>query len=417
MWGGGVIHEWRGGEGGARRRARSGAQPASQQRAQLLPPRPAAAAGCSCRPSITPPRSPRPTPHAAARTGHVTLGAVLLAAAVGLVAGGAGAARVGALVDLGVGVAQLDGDVALQLVLEPNRLHARDGLDHRRLAVRHVANRACEGEGFREQRHAWGGEPGGPAGPGCCCSRAGRLPAGGRSRPWQAAAAWLPLPPRRPGRWGGGKTPPCCHPGHPILAGSNAAAQGAGRTDVDGGLAGDDLRRQRRQLGNIQGAQVLWAGGWRQQGPIPAAPPGMCTPCAPHLLPEPLSSLGRHGGCCCRRGRCGGRSPGVHWLGVMKGERPGCTRRRDGEGPMLVDCCHWARMQCFAAAIMLRAARRRATAAPLPLSPCRCWGLSALIPPDRRDRRNPPQFPLVNASSFTCWAAAGPGAWPRPCCC
>ena len=53
-------------------------------------------------------------------TWHVTLGRVLLAAAIGLVAGGARAARVGALVDLCIGVAQLDRNVALQLVLETN---------------------------------------------------------------------------------------------------------------------------------------------------------------------------------------------------------------------------------------------------------------------------------------------------------
>lgn len=40
---------------------------------------------------------------------------------------------------------ELDRDVALQLILEANRLHARDRLDHRRLAVRHVADRACGG--------------------------------------------------------------------------------------------------------------------------------------------------------------------------------------------------------------------------------------------------------------------------------
>ena len=47
-----------------------------------------------------------------------------------------------ALVDLGVGVAELDGDVPLELVLEPDGLHARDGLHHRRLAVGDVADGA-----------------------------------------------------------------------------------------------------------------------------------------------------------------------------------------------------------------------------------------------------------------------------------
>ena len=47
-----------------------------------------------------------------------------------------------ALVNFGIGVSQFDGDVALQLVLEPDRLNARDGLDDRRLAVRYVADGA-----------------------------------------------------------------------------------------------------------------------------------------------------------------------------------------------------------------------------------------------------------------------------------
>ena len=44
------------------------------------------------------------------------------------------------LVNFGIGVSQLDGDIPLQLVLEPDRLHTRDGLDDRRLAVRYVAD-------------------------------------------------------------------------------------------------------------------------------------------------------------------------------------------------------------------------------------------------------------------------------------
>lgn len=66
----------------------------------------------------------------------------LLLALVGAVAGRARALGVVALVDLGVRVAELDGDVALELVLEADRLHAGDGLDHRRLAVRDVADGA-----------------------------------------------------------------------------------------------------------------------------------------------------------------------------------------------------------------------------------------------------------------------------------
>lgn len=44
------------------------------------------------------------------------------------------------LVDLGVGITQLDGDVALQLVLEPDSLHLRNCLDDRRLPVSDVSN-------------------------------------------------------------------------------------------------------------------------------------------------------------------------------------------------------------------------------------------------------------------------------------
>lgn len=66
---------------------------------------------------------------------------VLLAGAVRAVA--ARPLARGALEDLGVGVAELDGDVALELVLESHRLHAADGLDDGRLAVRDVADRAC----------------------------------------------------------------------------------------------------------------------------------------------------------------------------------------------------------------------------------------------------------------------------------
>ena len=45
-----------------------------------------------------------------------------------------------ALVDLGVGITQLDGDIPLQLVLETNRLHLRDGLDDGRLPVSDVTD-------------------------------------------------------------------------------------------------------------------------------------------------------------------------------------------------------------------------------------------------------------------------------------
>lgn len=54
-----------------------------------------------------------------------------------------GAPRVRCLEDLGVGIAQLDGNVALQLVLEAHGLHPGDGLHHCRLPVGHVANGTC----------------------------------------------------------------------------------------------------------------------------------------------------------------------------------------------------------------------------------------------------------------------------------
>lgn len=50
--------------------------------------------------------------------------------------------RVVAAVDLRIGIAQLDRDVPLQLVLEPHRLHARDGLHDGALAVRDMADGA-----------------------------------------------------------------------------------------------------------------------------------------------------------------------------------------------------------------------------------------------------------------------------------
>ena len=42
--------------------------------------------------------------------------------------------------DLGVGVSQLDGNVSLQFVLEPDGLHTGDGLDDRRFTVGYVTN-------------------------------------------------------------------------------------------------------------------------------------------------------------------------------------------------------------------------------------------------------------------------------------
>ena len=58
------------------------------------------------------------------------------------VATGSRARLVVAFVDLRIGVTELDGDVPDQLVLEPDRLNTRDGLDDSRLAVSDVTNSA-----------------------------------------------------------------------------------------------------------------------------------------------------------------------------------------------------------------------------------------------------------------------------------
>lgn len=58
------------------------------------------------------------------------------------IAGRSRAFLVIALVDLGIRISQLDGDIPLQLVLEPHSLHARDGLDHGTLSMCHVTNGA-----------------------------------------------------------------------------------------------------------------------------------------------------------------------------------------------------------------------------------------------------------------------------------
>jgi hypothetical protein len=54
--------------------------------------------------------------------------------------------------DLRIGVAELDGDVALKLVLKPNGQDARNGLDDRRLSVGDVTNRSCES--YKVERRA-----------------------------------------------------------------------------------------------------------------------------------------------------------------------------------------------------------------------------------------------------------------------
>lgn len=64
----------------------------------------------------------------------------LLLTLVTLVASRTRAGLVVALVDLGIGITQLDGDVSLQLVLETDSLHLRDSLDDRRLSVSDVSD-------------------------------------------------------------------------------------------------------------------------------------------------------------------------------------------------------------------------------------------------------------------------------------
>lgn len=66
----------------------------------------------------------------------------LLLTAVASVAARTRACSVITLVDLGVGVTQLDGDVADQLVLESNCLDTGDGLDNGGLSVSDMANGA-----------------------------------------------------------------------------------------------------------------------------------------------------------------------------------------------------------------------------------------------------------------------------------
>ena len=44
------------------------------------------------------------------------------------------------LVDFGVGITQLDGDISLKFILEPNSVDTRECLDHRGLAVRYMPN-------------------------------------------------------------------------------------------------------------------------------------------------------------------------------------------------------------------------------------------------------------------------------------
>lgn len=95
----------------------------------------------------------------------------LLLTLVAAITGGTGAFIVVTLVDLGVGVTQLDGDVALEFVLETDSLDTGDGLDDRGLAVSDMADGAdvdgcCTGDevrrevGLRSRGDDRGGEEG-----------------------------------------------------------------------------------------------------------------------------------------------------------------------------------------------------------------------------------------------------------------
>lgn len=48
----------------------------------------------------------------------------------------------GLVTHLGVGIAQLDGDVPFQLIFEPDSVDSRDGLHHCGLTMGHMANGA-----------------------------------------------------------------------------------------------------------------------------------------------------------------------------------------------------------------------------------------------------------------------------------
>ena len=82
----------------------------------------------------------------------------LLLALVAPIAARPRAVRAVALVDFGIGVAELDGDVADQLVLEADGLDTRDGLDDSRLAVSHVTD--CADVDGRLPGNNLGGERG-----------------------------------------------------------------------------------------------------------------------------------------------------------------------------------------------------------------------------------------------------------------
>jgi hypothetical protein len=74
--------------------------------------------------------------------GHIARGRVLLGRPIRAVGPRARARRVGRAIYFGVGVPELDRDVALQLVLEAHGLHAGDGFDDGGFAVGDVADGA-----------------------------------------------------------------------------------------------------------------------------------------------------------------------------------------------------------------------------------------------------------------------------------
>lgn len=65
---------------------------------------------------------------------------IFLGAAISLVAHRARAAVILALVNFGISIAELDSNVALELVLKADSLHTGDGFDDGRFAVSNMAD-------------------------------------------------------------------------------------------------------------------------------------------------------------------------------------------------------------------------------------------------------------------------------------
>ena len=109
----------------------------------------------------------------------------------------------GALINLGVGISQPNRNVTHQLRRMLHRLDARNGFHHCTLSVRHVADRTCNGMSVRR------------------ALQTRRLDERGKKKKKEKKRLSL--------------------------------------TNVDRGLARDDLDRERRQLGHVQRGQVLFS--------------------------------------------------------------------------------------------------------------------------------------------------------------